>query len=121
VSGLGPERFMTPSERTVFGEAGRMKERNRAEVERLRAMERDARWSGAGLGEEDLRRVASFQQSFNEMGRGERFVQEHLRARARERQRWWVGLPALAASALALLFLGRAFRRAAPARVCRQF
>ena len=96
-----------------------MEERNRAEVERLRAMERDARWSGAGLGEEDLRRVASFQQSFNEMGRGERFVQDHLRARARERQRWWVGLPALAASALALLFLGRAFRRAAPARVCR--
>jgi zinc/manganese transport system permease protein len=114
VSGLGPERFMTPTERTVFGEAGRMEERNRAEVERLRAVERNARWRGAALSEEDLRRVASFQQSFNEMGRGERFVQDHLRARARERQRWWLGLPALAASALALLFLGRTFRRAAP-------
>ena len=111
VSGIGPERFMTASEQGIFRDAGAMEERNRAEVERLRALEREARWSGEGLSEEDLRRVASFQQSFNEMGRGERFVQDHLWARARTRERWYVGLPALALSALALLLLWRAWRR----------
>jgi zinc/manganese transport system permease protein len=112
VSGVGPERFMTAAEREVFREAGAMEARNRGEVERLRALEREARWKGEGLSEEDLRRVASFQQSFNEMGRGERFVQDHLRARARMRQRWWIGLPALGASGLVLLFLWRSMRRA---------
>jgi zinc/manganese transport system permease protein len=105
VSGLGPERFMTSSERRTYRDAAAMEERNRSEVERLRAMEREARWRGEGLEHEDLRRVASFQQTFNEMGRGERFVQDHLRARARERERWYLGLPALAFSAMALLLL----------------
>ena len=104
-TGLGPERFMTPAERNTYREAGEMERRNRAEVERLRGMEREARWSGEGLGEEDLRRVGSFQQSFNEMGRGERFVQDHLRARARSRERWWVGVPMVVLSCLAMLLL----------------
>jgi zinc/manganese transport system permease protein len=111
VSGIGPEPFMTASERRVYQDAGEIERRNRAEVERLRALERDARWSGEGLSEDELRRVASFQQTFNEMGRGERFVQDHLRSRARERQRWSVGLPALALAGLALLWLWRSWRR----------
>lgn len=120
VSGLGPERFMTAAEQKVYREAGAVEQRNRGEVERLRDMEREARWSGQGLSEEDLRRVASFQQSFNEMGRGERFVQDHLRARARERERWWVGVPALALSGAALLLLWRAaWRRGTRAEVSR--
>ena len=108
--GIGPETFLTASERAVYRDAAAVEQRNRAEVERLRGLEREARWRGEGLSEEDLRRVASFQQSFNEMGRGERFVQDHLRARARERQRWWLGLPALARAAIGLLLLLRAWR-----------
>jgi len=113
VSGLGPERSMTAGERRIFAEATETEARNRREVERLRAAEREARWKGEGLGEEDLRRVASFQQTFNEMGRGERFVQDHLRAVARERERWTVGVPAVAASVLALLLVCRSRRRRA--------
>lgn len=105
VSGLGPERFMTASERRTYRDAAAMEDRNRSEVERLRAVEREARWRGEGLEHEDLRRVASFQQTFNEMGRGERFVQDHLRAKARERVRWYLGLPSLAFSGMALLLL----------------
>jgi zinc/manganese transport system permease protein len=107
VSGLGPERFMTVTERNTYRDAREVEERNRTEVERLRTAEREARWRGEGLTEEELRRVASFQQSFNEMGRGERFVQDHLRARARERERWYVGLPLLALSCLALFLVLR--------------
>ena len=105
VSGVGPERALTPGERRVYLEAAEIEERNRAEVERLRAAEREARWQGDGLGEEELRRIASFQQTFNEMGRGERFVQDHLRAVARARERWSVGVPAVAMAAGALLWL----------------
>jgi hypothetical protein len=41
------------------------------------------------------------------MGRGERFVQDHLRARARARQRWWLGVPTIAFSSFLLLLLWR--------------
>ena len=119
VTGIGPEPFMTAPERRAYEDAAAMEQRNRAEVEKLRAAERDARWSGEGLSEDELRRVASFQQTFNEMGRGERFVQDHLRARARERQRWSVGLPAMALAGLALLWLRGAWRRAGGARAPR--
>src|SRR5262249_58452873 len=58
---------------------------------------------GAPLSDEEVRRVASYQQSFNEMARGERFVEDVLRAKARRRERWIVGLPA---AGLALVGLG---------------
>jgi zinc/manganese transport system permease protein len=41
------------------------------------------------------------------MGRGERFVQDHLRAVARARERWYVGVPAALIAALLLLALLR--------------
>lgn len=104
-SGSGPERSMTAGERRVYAEAVEAEGRHRREVERLRALEREARWTGDGLGEEDLRRLASFQQTYNEMGRGERFVQEHLRAAARARERWTIGATAVAASGAVLLLV----------------
>jgi zinc/manganese transport system permease protein len=110
MGGLGPERFLTPAERGVYADAAATELRHRSEVERLRALEREARWKGEGLAEEELRRVASFQQTFNEMGRGERFVQEHLRAVARARERWYVGAPAALVAALMLLGLLRIAR-----------
>jgi zinc/manganese transport system permease protein len=74
-------------------------------------LEREARWKGKELGEEELRRVASFQQSFNEMGRGERFVQDHLRATARGRERWYVGIPAMLLSAFYLAWFLNTLRK----------
>jgi zinc/manganese transport system permease protein len=103
--GLGPERFLTETEWQVFREAADTERHHRAEVERLSGLERDARWRGRALREDELRRVASFQQTFNEMGRGERFVQDHLRAVARARERWIVGVPMIAVSSLGLLLL----------------
>lgn len=116
VSGSGPERALTAGERQVYLDAAAVEQRNRGEVERLRAVEREARWKGGGLSEEELRRIASFQQTFNEMGRGERFVQDHLRAVARARERWTVGLPAVVLSALALFLCRPRGRRAGGAR-----
>ena len=104
--GIGPERFLTETERRVFHEAAETERRHRAEVERLSGLERDARWRGQALREDELRRLASFQQTFNEMGRGERFVQDHLRAVARARERWVIGVPMIVVSSLLLAWCG---------------
>jgi len=110
VTGLGPERFLTASERRAFGDAVETERRNREIVESLRLAEQEARWKGEGLVEESLRRIASYQQSFNEMGRGERFVQDYLRAKARARERWYTGVPALLLTIACLIWLMRMVR-----------
>lgn len=109
-SGFGPERFLSESDRRAYGEALATERRNREVVDRLRAAEREARWKGDGLRDEDLRRLASYQQSFNEMSQGERFVQDHLRAKARDRERWSIGIPAIVLAGLALLALAATAR-----------
>ena len=65
----------------------------RSEIQRLDAMERDSRWQGAELTDEELRRLSSYTLSFQEMEKGEQFVQRELRNIARDRQRWVVGIP----------------------------
>ncbi|MBI3516175.1 MAG: metal ABC transporter permease [Proteobacteria bacterium] len=106
VTGIGPMPFLSDGERTAFVDAVRDEQRYRAEVERLNRLEQASRYQGPALGADEVRRLASYMQSFNEMQRGERFVQATLRARARLRARWYVGVPlailVLAAGALLL-------------------
>lgn len=108
-TGLGPSHFLKPSDRDIYESAARDMLRFQAEVDRLNAREKAARYEGAPLPDDEIRRIASYQQSFNEMTRGERFVQDVLRVKARERERWAVGLPA---AMIALLGLGLLARRA---------
>ena len=67
--------------------------RHKAEVDRLYELERRSRWQGNELTADEVRRIGSIQQTLTEMSRGERFVTDYLRTRARERERWYVGLP----------------------------
>ncbi len=92
-SGIGPQPFLSDGERTAFAEAMRDAQRYRAEVERLNRTEQTSRYQGRELSADEVRRLASYMQSFSEMQRGEQFVQAVLRRRARERERWWVGVP----------------------------
>jgi len=80
------------------------------EAAALNAKERAARVR-APLSDDEVRRVASYQQSFNEMARGELFVADVLRAKARRRERWIVGLPAAALAMAGMLLLMRFWRR----------
>ena len=52
------------------------------------------------------------QQSLTEMRRGERFVMDYLRTRARERERWYVGLPLAALGSIGLALMLWRTRRA---------
>ena len=101
-TGIGPEKFMTTRERADYLEAMAVERRHRSEVDRLYEIERKSRWQGDAMSADDIRRIGSVQQTLTEMGRGERFVMDYLRTRARERGRWYVGLPLAAFGFLAL-------------------
>jgi zinc/manganese transport system permease protein len=90
---VGPERFMTPRELADYLEAAGIERRHKDEVDRLYDLERRSRWQGDELSADQVRRIGAMQQTLTEMGRGERFVMDHLRTRARERERWSIGLP----------------------------
>jgi zinc/manganese transport system permease protein len=105
-SGLDPSAFLNAREREIFADAVRDDGRFQAEVEELNARERAAR-IGAPLPDDEVRRIASYQQTFNEMVKGERFVADVLRAKARARERWIVGVPAAVLAFLGLGLLAR--------------
>ena len=111
-TGIDPAAFLDASDREVYERAARDRGRFEAEVDRLNAKERAARYEGAPLSDDEIRRIASYQRTFNEMARGERFVQDVLRGKARARERWLVGLPAIVIALLGLALLARAAMRA---------
>jgi zinc/manganese transport system permease protein len=112
-TGLGPAHFLDAGDRQTYQDAVRDAARFQQEVAALNAKERAAR-VGAPLSDDEVRRVASYQQSFNEMARGELFVEDVLRVKARRRERWIVGLPAAALGLAGLVLLTRAWRRRMP-------
>ena len=110
--GIGPAQFLGAGERDVLGNAARHMLRFQGEADRLNVKEKAARHEGAPLSDEEIRRIASYQQSFNEMTRGEQFVQDVLRGKARAHERWIVGLPAAVMALIGLGLLARpAWRR----------
>ena len=113
IAGTGFSPFLGDDERTIYDDAREEAERLAAELEALNARERDSRWQGRELSDDDVRRVGSYQQTFNEMARGELFVLETLRGKARERERWLAGLPALGLAGGGLFLLLRKRRTAA--------
>jgi zinc/manganese transport system permease protein len=109
VTGTGPTRFLGLTERDAYESAARDVVRFQGEVDRLNAMEKAARYQGTPLSDDDIRRIASYQKTFNEMTRGERFVQEVLRGKAQMRARWIIGVPGALVALLGLLWLARRF------------
>jgi zinc/manganese transport system permease protein len=101
-SGVGPDRYLSARERADYLDALTVEDRQRSEIDRLNELERRSRWQGEELSAEEVRHIATVQRSLTEMSRGERFVVEHLRARARARERWYVGLPLAALGFLGL-------------------
>src|SRR5205823_6381792 len=93
--------YFAPGEQATFVDAGAYAERYRAEAEQLNERERRNRSEGVALDDYGVARISSFLKSYGEMRKGEQFVMDEVRARARERVRWVVGAGLLA---LALLF-----------------
>jgi zinc/manganese transport system permease protein len=102
--------FLTPNERRTYHDARTDVIRQDAELERLRQMQQEAQWGNRRLPGETEERLRQFLASRREISAGDLMVLATLRSRARERQRFWLGLPLLglgAAGALALARVGQ--------------
>jgi zinc/manganese transport system permease protein len=106
-TGIGPTQFLAPAERDAYESAALDVVRFQGEVDRLNALEKAARYQAAPLPDDEIRRIASYQKTFIEMARGERFVQEVLRGKAQMRARWIIGVPGTCTAILGLLWLTR--------------
>jgi zinc/manganese transport system permease protein len=97
--------YMDEKALEIAADAERYRERYRDEARKLRALEAERRWKGEPLDELEVRKIASFLKSYNEMMKGEEFVVREVRDRAREARRWWIAavLTLFAASVLASL------------------
>jgi zinc/manganese transport system permease protein len=85
--------FLNNEEREIFQRAAVSEAQVQAQAKRLNDRERNSRWQGAELSDEEVRKISSYVQSFQEMQKGEEFVQREIRNKARARQRWVVGIP----------------------------
>ena len=99
--------YFNRAETATFAEAGETAERHRSAAERLNDLEKRNRTEGEALDDFSIGRISSFLKSYGEMRKGEQFVMNEVRARARERVRWGASLVLLA---LALLVAPIAWR-----------
>jgi zinc/manganese transport system permease protein len=92
--------YMEENASRVATEAEAYAQRYRGEAARLREKEAERRWKGEPLDELEVRRVASFLKSYNEMIKGETFVMREVRSRARAERRFAIALVFLALGVL---------------------
>jgi zinc/manganese transport system permease protein len=88
--------FLSPSERATRNETLQSMTRERNELVRLRALEQDVRWNKVEMDSEKAERLRQYLAGRSEISAGDALVLRHLRSKARERQRYGLGLPLLA-------------------------
>jgi zinc/manganese transport system permease protein len=93
--------YLNAAEAATYEDARQYANRYLRQAEQLNALETRSRAEGELMDDMQVRRISSFLKSYGEMLRGEQFVMQEVRARARERIRWPVGFAMLLA-ALAL-------------------
>lgn len=99
--------YFTKDEELMHQDAQRYVARYTAELNRLGEMEARNRYEKSETDDLLVQKISSFQQSYNEMIKGETFVMREVRSRARERLRW----PAAITSLVLLLICWQAYRR----------
>jgi zinc/manganese transport system permease protein len=104
--------FLSRGEREAWHDSRDGLARGLAELNRLKTLQEDVRWGRAKLDPEAEERLRQFLASRGEITAGDRFVLATLRGRARERQRFWLGLPVLLVGAGGACVLAR--RRKTP-------
>jgi zinc/manganese transport system permease protein len=87
--------FLTPGERAVHHDTQEALGRGAADLARLRALQQDVQWGARQMSGEQQERLRQFLASRGEIIAGDRMVLATLRAHARGRQRFWLGVPLL--------------------------
>lgn len=101
------QAFLDDDERENYRDEYESVERGLSEMRQLRAKQEDARWGRVQMSDEMQERLRQYLASRSEITAGEQMALNHLRDVARERQRFWIGLPLLAFGAAAFLALWR--------------
>src|SRR5262249_1387129 len=103
--------FLSPAERQAWRDSREGLARGVSELRRLRTLQEDVQWGRATLSPEQQERLRQFLAARGEITPGGPLVLATLRAGARGRQRYWLGVPLVlagAAAGLALAARGRA-------------
>jgi zinc/manganese transport system permease protein len=114
------DAFLSPHERAVAAEARVAIAHGAREVAAMRARQADVAWGARAADAEERERLRQFTLGREEIVAGDRLVLVSLRAKARERQRWTLGVPLVIGGGLAAAAAAR--RREAGAtcpRTCR--
>jgi zinc/manganese transport system permease protein len=103
--------FLTPGERQTYWDGWEAIRRDQVELQRLRGVQQDVQWGTRQMPEAQQERLRQFLAGRAEISAGDRMVLNALRAKARQRQRYWLGLPFLLCGGLAAIGLARVRRR----------
>jgi zinc/manganese transport system permease protein len=99
--------FLDSGDRLTRNDALESIERRSAELARLRSLEQDVRWGKIQMEPENTERLRQYLAGISELSAGDQLVLRHLRGKARERQRFALGLPLLILGAAGLYALVR--------------
>jgi len=103
--------FLTPRERQTYWDSQEAIRRGLAELQRLRAVQQEVQWGTRQMPADQQERLRQFLAGRGEITAGDQLVLRTLRSKARERQRYWLGVPLLAVGGAGTLVLARARRR----------
>lgn len=85
--------FLTADEKHILADSVQEMRRLQVQFRRMDAEEQDTRWQGKPLSDAQVGNLAAFEQVYQEMTKGESFVQQQMEEKARARQRWVFGPP----------------------------
>jgi len=105
------DAFLSAHERGVAADAREASARGAREVAALRTRQADVAWGARATGAEERERLRQFTLGREELVAGDRMVLRTLRSRARQRQRYWLGIPLLALGAATMAVAARQRRR----------
>jgi zinc/manganese transport system permease protein len=100
--------FLTSDERETYRDSREAVQRGLDEIRRLRAMQQQVQWGTREMSEEMQERVRQYLASRSEITAGDQLALKHLQSEARQRQRFWLGIPLLLIGVGGALTLARA-------------
>jgi zinc/manganese transport system permease protein len=102
--------FLTSDESETYRDSQEEVQRGQHEIQRLRAMQQQVQWGTREMSEEMQERLRQYLASRSEITAGDQIVLKHLQSTARQRQRFWLGIPLLLIGAGGALTLARTRR-----------
>ena len=102
--------FLTSDERETYRDSQEEVQRGQNEIQRLRAMQQQVQWGTREMSEEMQERLRQYLASRSEITAGDQIVLKHLQSTARQRQRFWLGIPLVLIGVVGALTLARARR-----------